>query len=123
MLAPAKSIAQMKRIIFSDYIDAALAGLFIFVVVAIAVYGVIAVLRAPRSRSRRCARRRTKRCRPRRHRQRTLREAAMFSDLGSDLRSAGRYLGQALRLMVGLPDYDTYVAHARDPSGPRADDV
>ncbi len=23
----------------------------------------------------------------------------------------GRYLGQAMRLMVGLPDYDTYVAH------------
>ena len=42
VLAPAKSIAQMKRIIFNDYIDAALAGLFIFVVVAIAVYGVIA---------------------------------------------------------------------------------
>lgn len=48
VLAPAKSIAQMKRIIFNDYIDAALAGLFIFVVVAIAVYGVIAVLRARR---------------------------------------------------------------------------
>ncbi|MXN76333.1 putative selenoprotein [Burkholderia sp. 4701] len=38
----------------------------------------------------------------------------MFSDLGGDLRSAGRYLGQALRLMVGVPDYDTYVAHMRD---------
>jgi uncharacterized short protein YbdD (DUF466 family) len=37
----------------------------------------------------------------------------MFSDLGGELRSAGRYLGQALRLMVGLPDYDTYVAHMR----------
>ncbi|MBN3832989.1 carbon starvation CstA family protein [Burkholderia sp. Ac-20344] len=48
VLAPAKSIAQMKRIIFNDYIDAALAGLFIFVVVSIAVYGVIAVLRARR---------------------------------------------------------------------------
>ncbi|VVD63316.1 YbdD/YjiX family protein [Pandoraea terrigena] len=23
----------------------------------------------------------------------------------------GRYLGQAMRLMVGLPDYETYVAH------------
>lgn len=48
VLAPAKSIEQMQRIIFNDYIDAALAGLFIFVVVAIAVYGVIAVLRARR---------------------------------------------------------------------------
>ncbi|MGN7982997.1 carbon starvation CstA family protein [Burkholderia sp. 22313] len=48
VLAPAKSIAQMQRIIFNDYIDAVLSGLFIFVVVAIAVYGVIAVLRARR---------------------------------------------------------------------------
>ena len=48
VLAPAKSIAQMQRIIFNDYIDAALAGLFIFVVVAIAVYGLLAVLRARR---------------------------------------------------------------------------
>ncbi|KVE35565.1 YbdD/YjiX family protein [Burkholderia sp. TSV86] len=37
----------------------------------------------------------------------------MFSDLSGELRSAGRYLGQALRLMVGLPDYDGYVAHMR----------
>ncbi|KWF55886.1 carbon starvation CstA family protein [Burkholderia pseudomultivorans] len=48
VLAPAKSIAQMKRIIFNDYIDAALAGLFILVVVSIAVYGLLAVLRARR---------------------------------------------------------------------------
>lgn len=37
----------------------------------------------------------------------------MFTDLGNDVRNAGRYLGQTLRLMVGLPDYDTYVAHMR----------
>jgi uncharacterized short protein YbdD (DUF466 family) len=37
----------------------------------------------------------------------------MFSNL-SEWRGAGRYLGQALRLMVGLPDYDTYVAHMRE---------
>ena len=24
---------------------------------------------------------------------------------------AGRYLGQSMRLMVGLPEYDTYLAH------------
>lgn len=35
----------------------------------------------------------------------------MFSGLRDDVRSAGRYLGQAMRMMVGLPDYDTYVAH------------
>lgn len=25
-----------------------------------------------------------------------------------------RYMGQSLRLMVGVPDYDTYVVHMRD---------
>lgn len=34
----------------------------------------------------------------------------MFDDVGK----VGRYLGQAMRLMVGLPDYDTYVAHMRE---------
>ena len=28
-----------------------------------------------------------------------------------DLAEAGRYLGQSVRLMVGLPDYDVYLAH------------
>ncbi|RXZ42008.1 YbdD/YjiX family protein [Crenobacter cavernae] len=29
------------------------------------------------------------------------------------LSKLGKYLGQAANLMVGLPDYDTYVAHMR----------
>jgi uncharacterized short protein YbdD (DUF466 family) len=40
----------------------------------------------------------------------------MFSNLHevrNEVRNAGRYLGQALRLMVGVPDYETYVAHMR----------
>jgi len=48
VLAPAKSVAQMRRIIFNDYTDAALAGLFILVVASVAVYGVLAILRARR---------------------------------------------------------------------------
>ncbi|GGD85069.1 MULTISPECIES: YbdD/YjiX family protein [Caballeronia] len=32
----------------------------------------------------------------------------------SDLRQAGRYLGQAMRLMVGMPDYDAYVTHMQN---------
>lgn len=31
----------------------------------------------------------------------------------SRLQRAGRYLGQGLRLMVGVPDYETYVSHVR----------
>lgn len=30
-----------------------------------------------------------------------------------DLAKMGRYLGQAARLMVGVPDYDAYVQHMR----------
>jgi len=37
----------------------------------------------------------------------------MLIDLSHDLRAAGRYLSQALRLMIGLPDYETYVARRR----------
>jgi uncharacterized short protein YbdD (DUF466 family) len=29
----------------------------------------------------------------------------------STLAQAGKYLGQSMRLMVGLPEYDTYLAH------------
>lgn len=38
------------------------------------------------------------------------------SDVNSmfqDLAKMGRYLGQAARLMVGVPDYDNYVQHMR----------
>jgi uncharacterized short protein YbdD (DUF466 family) len=28
-----------------------------------------------------------------------------------DLARAGRYLGQTMRLMIGLPDYSDYLAH------------
>lgn len=31
----------------------------------------------------------------------------------NDLSKLGAYLGQAARMMVGLPDYETYVAHMR----------
>jgi uncharacterized short protein YbdD (DUF466 family) len=33
--------------------------------------------------------------------------------LFNDLSKFGKYLGQAAKLMVGLPDYETYVAHVR----------
>jgi len=37
----------------------------------------------------------------------------MFSGLRDNVQTAGRYLGQAMRLMVGLPDYEGYLAHMR----------
>jgi carbon starvation protein len=46
VLAPAKTMAQMHRIVFNDYVDAALCGLFMFVVVAVLVYGVRTILQA-----------------------------------------------------------------------------
>ncbi|GAB3629565.1 carbon starvation protein A [Pandoraea terrae] len=49
LLAPAKSIAQMQQIVFNDYVDATLAGLFMFVVISVAVFGVRSILAARRA--------------------------------------------------------------------------
>jgi carbon starvation protein len=46
VLPPAKTLEDMNRIIFNDYVDAALAALFIAVLLAIAVYGVMAIRKA-----------------------------------------------------------------------------
>lgn len=49
MLAPAKSLAEMRRIVINDRIDAALCALFLAVVATIVVYGVRTCLGARRS--------------------------------------------------------------------------
>jgi carbon starvation protein len=51
VLAPAKSMEEMRRIVFNDYVDASLAGLFMLVVVAVLVYGWRTVMQARTSTS------------------------------------------------------------------------
>jgi carbon starvation protein len=46
ILAPAKTVEEMQRVIVNDYVDATLAALFIAVVLAMAIYGVIGIWRA-----------------------------------------------------------------------------
>ncbi|MDR3531731.1 MAG: carbon starvation CstA family protein [Rhodopila sp.] len=46
VLAPAKSLGEMRRVVFNDYVDASLAALFAVIVVTMVVYGVIACRRA-----------------------------------------------------------------------------
>jgi carbon starvation protein len=46
ILAPAKSIADMHRVIFANYLDAALCAVFMAIVVAMVVSGVIGIRRA-----------------------------------------------------------------------------
>ncbi|HJY86687.1 MAG TPA: carbon starvation CstA family protein [Candidatus Acidoferrales bacterium] len=46
VLAPAKSLGEMSRIIFNDYVDATLAALFVAVVVSMVVYGLINIYRS-----------------------------------------------------------------------------
>ena len=46
VLAPAKTLGEMGRIVFNDYVDAALAAVFVAIVIAMVVYGVIASLKA-----------------------------------------------------------------------------
>jgi carbon starvation protein len=46
VLAPAKSIAEMQRIVFNDYVDATLSILFVALVIAVVVYGLISIRKA-----------------------------------------------------------------------------
>ena len=48
VLAPAKSMEQMKQIVFNNQLDAALAVFFIFVVVSMMYYTVVACKKALR---------------------------------------------------------------------------
>jgi len=46
LLAPAKSAAEMTRIVLNDYIDATLAAVFVLVVVATVIYALINIWKA-----------------------------------------------------------------------------
>jgi carbon starvation protein CstA len=46
LLAPAKTLAEMTRIVVNDYIDATLAAVFVLVVVATVIYGLISIWKA-----------------------------------------------------------------------------
>ncbi|HJY08948.1 MAG TPA: carbon starvation CstA 5TM domain-containing protein, partial [Bryobacteraceae bacterium] len=45
-LAPAKSIEQMRQVIFNDYVNASLAGLFMLVLISLLAFGIRTVIRA-----------------------------------------------------------------------------
>ncbi|HNR92442.1 MAG TPA: carbon starvation CstA family protein [Dokdonella sp.] len=49
VLAPAKSVEEMGRIVFNNYINATLAGLFMLIVVIVVVFGLRAAIKARRS--------------------------------------------------------------------------
>ena len=46
MLPPAKSIEQMQQVIFNDYVNASLAGIFMLVLISMLVFGSRPVLQA-----------------------------------------------------------------------------
>jgi carbon starvation protein len=46
LLAPAKTLAEMNRIVINDYIDATLAAVFVVVVAVTVIYGLINVWKA-----------------------------------------------------------------------------
>jgi carbon starvation protein len=46
ILSPAKSMIEMQKIVFNDYVDSALAAIFISVVIAILIYGLISIRKA-----------------------------------------------------------------------------
>lgn len=46
VLAPAKSLEQMQQVIFNDYVNATLAGLFMTVLISMLIFGIRTVLQA-----------------------------------------------------------------------------
>jgi len=46
VLAPAKSLHEMSRVIFNDYLDAALAALAVAIVIVVVGYGIVSIRRA-----------------------------------------------------------------------------
>jgi len=54
VLAPAKSLAQMQQVVINDRVDAALAAIFMLVVVAVFVLGIRVALQALRARAPSC---------------------------------------------------------------------
>jgi carbon starvation protein len=46
ILAPAKTMQEMSRIVFNDHVDATLAGLFAAIVVTVVIYGLVDIRRA-----------------------------------------------------------------------------
>ena len=77
VLAPAKSLEQMSRVVLNDYINAGLCAIFMFVVISTVTFGIRAALRAAPRTARLRAKRRTNRCpAPRRRRGLNLTEAA-----------------------------------------------
>ncbi|WP_414902254.1 CstA-like transporter-associated (seleno)protein [Sphingomonas flavalba] len=96
LLAPAKDVGEMRRIITNDYVDAGLTALFLAVVAAILVFAVRACRDSLGGGT------------P------SVRESAPhFLDSAPAPAAAGLLRRTALS-MVGIPDYDGYVAHLRD---------
>ena len=49
LLAPAKSIEEMQRVAFNNYLDAAVCGFFVVLVVAMCIYAILVSIKALRS--------------------------------------------------------------------------
>jgi carbon starvation protein len=46
LLAPAKTLSEMTRVVVNDYVDATLAAVFVLVVIATVIYGLISIWKA-----------------------------------------------------------------------------
>ena len=123
VLAPAKSIAEMSRIVINDYVDTALCVLFVL------RGGQHGRVRGPIGRRRDgapAAQRRSKPSPPPPFRPDPMRDKHELAKpkLSERLRLIGKRLGECGHLMVGVPDYETYVAHvARAHPGQAPDDL
>lgn len=102
VLAPAKNVAQMKQIIFNDYIDAALCGIFMIVVIAVLISALRIWIQVLRNKPM------------------PLKRHHIFLEMkvsrGTMLKRLRQVWGQRkhfISLLVGVPSYETYVEHMK----------
>ncbi len=105
ILAPAKTLHEISRLVFNDYVDATLAAVFAAIVVTMVVYGVFDAREALSNKTSTVVEVGGDAVR--------WRERAMIETVVVRSRFVCEMAVKTARLMVGIPDYQTYVTHRR----------
>ncbi len=97
LLAPAKTLDQMKQVVFNQYVDAVMCALFMGIVVSMLIAGALSIRRALAT-----SEASTKEI---------VHDDKGLQPVGPKIKCFGKLISQTAQLMCGMPDYETYVTH------------
>jgi len=101
LLAPARDAAEMQRIVINDYVNASLTLIFMGLVVSVVFFGIRAALKAHRAEG------------PTAQEGALCRGEPMSWLITQKLRFAWALCVRMGRQLIGVPDYENYLAHLR----------